>query len=558
MHPLSRVPQKIIPTDKIAFTQKLDGQWIASQKGVMGGRSIKIDLNLKDKPSQKKIKELMKQAFKEGSSLARQITNEETSVQYSLKKYPIDICLTIEGPAILAPPYTAAKIQDRNEGLLAHLYARFTGVFKSFLASSDGNVALSAGHLSKGAHPSEPVKIVQNLIDSEMLDLQLHSNAPSNFFEAHSQYNKDISLLHHLFSFPYKKNLSRMDRLKEHECVLFSMPGEGHMMMAMAIKQNDGLFTFYLANSGLKADHYHHKKYNARGERIYQQVYVIEDIPKENLKDFIKFYLKSKNSKRDRIVKMYEEMQRLGVSKNVDDSRFWNTAQVGGSCAGDAEKAMLRAVLSKESYSKLKAHLDTHNAFKLYKLISSKTQTSYLTKVGLLEIVKILQSKKLNQEMGDALEQIKQKTEKQIHKSKALHLPSKLKKIIFKDYANLAPPFKEPDDLLKRVCFLIADGKYDEAHAIILQLYSLPFVEEANESERLVVRNIMALYKHDTVRSRELLNLYYGLSKVIVNRGIHLVEEEYALDQSIGYDYTHAKIQKFYPEDPWVFSNSNK
>ncbi|KIA78301.1 hypothetical protein [Parachlamydia acanthamoebae] len=56
MHPLSRVPQKIIPTDKIAFTQKLDGQWIASQKGVMGGRSIKIDLNLKDKPSQKKLK----------------------------------------------------------------------------------------------------------------------------------------------------------------------------------------------------------------------------------------------------------------------------------------------------------------------------------------------------------------------------------------------------------------------------------------------------------------------------------------------------------------------
>jgi len=569
--------QRIIPEGEIKKTQQA-GKWIATQNGYIGGRHVKIEVEIeKEKISSRKIKSLMKEAFAKASYIAQifDIKDDKTSsFDFSsngkitqnfktatasvvhkkvLEKNRSEIHLALEEEIPLNPP---VKVEENPK--LPSIWKKTLTKILSFLNETsiryhrNAHLALSAEHLSYESQHNIPVEIVQDLLESEKLSVNLHPNAPSNFFKAHKTFSmtRDFE--------PYKIT-REINRMAIGECALLYMRTPGHSINGMAVKQPNGQLTYYQSNTGMGIRN-HHSKTNKRGEKIYQQVYVIENIPVTQFQQLISQYkteiagATSKDAKK-KVSWLYDKLKTLGPSKLVEDPRYWNTDQVGGSCTGGAEKAMLRAVLTKESFHELKIQLEVHSAFKMYKNLMSGKDTSYVNKVGILEIVKKLQSRKLNLEMKIALGNIQKYTESQIDKKKELNLSPKLRKTIFKEYAQVDPSSHAPVDLFKRIGFFIAAGQYENAKKLINELADLPRPEPHNPEEEKVILNLIKLYKSDKFRNRELIRIFAMLGGVI-NRRVLMTSldpakksDKIILDGifDILHDYLSGKIKKYFP-----------
>ncbi|PJD95631.1 MAG: hypothetical protein CK425_07985 [Parachlamydia sp.] len=579
--------QRIIPEGEVKITQQ-SGKWIAIQNGYIGGRRVKIEVEIgKEKISTRKTKSLMKEAVKNASYIAQgfDINDDKTSsfdlssngkITQHFKTSALSIVhekfkdwLGKDAPKALGKnrseihlvlgeeiPLNPLEKVEENPKLPSFWKKTLTKIL-SFLNAKpirlhrNAHLGLSAEHLSKGSLSQIPVEIVQSLLESEVLSVKLRSNAPSNFFAEHKKLST-------AWDFEPSKINQKIKQMAVGECALFYMHVPGHSINGMAVKQPDGRLTYYQSNTGAGIRN-HHSKLNKRGEKIFQQVYVIENIPVSQFRHFLSQY-KTEIAKAPRDIKkninwLYTTLKTMGPSKLVDDPCYWNPDQVSGSCAGGAEKAMVRAVLTKESFHTLKVQLETHSVFKMYKDLLSGKDTSYVNKVGILEIVKKLQSRELNVEMKIALETIQKYTESRIDKRKELKLSSKLRKTIFKEYAQVDLSSRDPVDLFKKIGFHIASRHYAEAEKLMIEFALLPRPEHPNPEEEKVIVNLISLYKSDKFRTRELIRLYFMLGWA-ANRRLLLDSPDPArkLDpalsdwiSSIAHDYLSGKIRKYYP-----------
>jgi len=315
-------------------------------------------------------------------------------------------------------------------------------------------------------------------------------------------------------------------------------------------------YTLNLANSG-QGINFHKKRLGSDGEMEYQKVYVVKNIPPAQLKKFIGSYgrIKMLDSAvslfypafSDKMIKwLYRHLPKLGATVREKDARFWGKPQIGSSCTGQAELALLKANLATESYDKLQTHLRIHSIFKMYKQLVSGFDTHYSAKISLLEMVKRLQAGELNPKMRASLIEIQKKVEPRLNRQKALKLPRALKTKIFKDYAKVDPQDLKPDSLLKRACFLMANNRYQEAHQVLAILYSLP--NKSNPAEVDVAKTIMKLYEAERGVPLELINLYYGVSEILQNRGLPISNQKH---YKLSLIHSYAEIKSLFPASPW-------
>ncbi|MCA2538868.1 MAG: hypothetical protein IM550_06375 [Microcystis sp. M54BS1] len=575
--------QKIQPEGGILVSRSAN-KIIATQKGYFGGRIVKVEVELlPSKASNRAIKTQMKKALAIANFLVsdpetrnKQVTSlhvtQTGEVEQRFKSTPpitvdlakrskkiphqafqkniVELTLRFEGKSSLHPP-TAAAQHDQLNTLHKILF-----IIKRFLKSIEApelkspkrsaRLALSAEHLSSGSYSNLVVHIVQKVIGSEKASLKLAPGAPRNFFEAYRQYDKAKApeTAHYV-----NKNLEKLD---VNECLLFSMRIPGHAMSGMVIKQPDGNLTYFHSNTGAGIRNHYSKK-NARGEVLFQQVYVIQNIPPKQFQQFMKDFTHKKvefTSKKidESTAWVYKKLSTLGPSKFVDNPRFWSTAQVGGSCTGGAEKAILKAVLTKKSFQTLQTHLQVHNVFKMYKKLIDKDDSSYHNKVGILEIVKILQAKQLNQEMRDALDTVRIETEKRLNKKEEIELSQSFKSKIYKEFAQIDPNTKNPEDILKHLCFLFASGDYPKAGQLIASFRKFPPSSKPTPQEIAAAGMLVKLYNADIYHTREMINLYYHLSQLLIQRGHSSKLTKKMIHQATS-EYFRGKIQKYYPPD---------
>lgn len=578
--------QKIQPEGGILVSRSAN-KIIATQKGYFGGRIVKVEVELlPSKASNRAIKTQMKKALAIANFLVsdpetrnKQVTSlhvtQTGEVEQRFKSTPpitvdlakwskkiphqafqknaVELTLSFEGKTLLEPP---TKVASPHQLTLLQkiiiLVKRFLGPEATTLnkIKRSARLALSAEHLSSGSYSKMVVHIVQDAISSEKVSLKLAPGSPKNFFEAYRQYDK--ARAPETSAYVNK----RLEKLGAGECLLFSMRCPGHAMGGMLIKQSDGNLTYYHSNSGAGLGKHHSKK-NARGELLFQQVYVIENIPPKQFQKLMKDYTQKKEefsqaddlqARADKSIDwLYHNLSKLGPSKVVENPRFWSTAQIGGSCTGGAEKALLKAMLEKKSFQNLEAHLQVHNVFKMYKKLIHGDDSSYHNKVGILEIVKDLQTKQLNQGLRDALDAVKTETKKRLNKRKELKLPQSLKSKIYKEYAQIDPTTQKPEDILKHLSFLLTSGDHAQAEQWIVSLSKSPPLKP-NPEEVAATETLVKLYDADKYRTREMINLYYHLSQVLIQRG-HTSASLRKFKNQARSHYFKGKIQKYYPPD---------
>lgn len=582
-----RKNQSIHPYGVVALTATPGGELVASQKGYIGGHVVRVEVVIHQKnPSKRKIQGQMRQAFKKASLAMHELQPADASLTFlkitpegKLEKYafadkPPDIIsskflpkknvetkLAFEGPLSPKPPLKTYEIRDVEPGKLEKGWQKIARLFQIFSLHPQGHlrgahIALSAEHLdTHGSHGEMPVKIVQKLFDSETLTIKLSPEAPSNFIEAHRQYSKQTM---DLTPFYHRLLIRKFEQLAPGQCHIFSMGTLSHMMTGMVKKEANGTYTFYQANSGQGID-FHPKKLDPDGNMEFQKVYVVKNIPPKQLKKFISSYGRIKMVDTtislfyprfsDFMVKwLYQHLPKLGTPIREKDERFWGKPQIGASCTGQAEIALVKACLTDESCDQLQTHLKIHSVFKMYKQIVTGFDTHYSAKISVLEMVKHLQSGQLNPKMRASLEEIQKKIENRLHRQKALKLSRTSKNTIFKEYAKIDPLDQKPANLLKRACFLMASNQTQEAHQVLAQLYRLPRDRMPDQAEIEVTKTFIKLYKAERGIPLELLNLYYGAAQILLHRRIPVPPNTY---YKLTVLHSYAEMQHLFPTSPW-------
>lgn len=585
-----RESQKIKAYGSIEVIDQPQGR-MAIQKGYIGGRTVQIEIPIANMQSKRRINNQMQKAIKQGNFLALGLKKSEDDLAFleinreNILKKASDTKNTIESVPVRSwnsqsriprhkispmtlkfmgtyfepPLLSASKIRSKKTWNLFSFFP-FNQLNKEYLSvKTKARIAVSAEHMAKGAHSQSTRKLIQKAMNSEKVDIQLHKKAPSNFLEAYKSY---------VFN---KKNLPRylflnrqIKRLAPGECHIFTIPIYRHAMVGMVVKQQNGCFTYYHCNSGHGLLS-HPMKSNLHSTKYLFQPYIVKDIPQKKLTKFISsyakkrflaenvyIYLPNKFSERfgERILKwIYQQLPDLGKRRVKHDQRFWQSSQIGGSCAGGAEKVLLKMTLTDKSFHDLFVSLKIKDIFKLYKDYPKSLDKNYLKHV-ILDMITDLKFEQLSQEMVDSLAAIKETLEQKPNRPKKLQLSSKLKKKIFREYAKIDPMSQNHEELLKKICYFIATNNYQAAHQMISDLYTQRHkftIEDAS-----VIYDILEIFKNEEEHDYSLMNLYYGLYKTL-DDGLYKILNGKFTNPFKSENYYQAEIYKIYPDSPWAW-----
>lgn len=567
--------QKIIPQGEIEISQQ-SGKWVASQAGYIGGRKIKLEVVVgPEKISLRKAKAIMKKALLEASFVAQEadFKNEKIStldlstdgivtqhfsnqepIKQNLKEWNnrdlpkplgqdiLEIHLIFEEKISFSPPKNApASKMKRLLKKIAHFLTpyRFT--------KTPSLLGLTAEHTAKGTPPLQPAKVIQKLIESETLNLQLRPGAPKNFFDAHEKYtNHPINWIQKLLN------------LTPGECYILNVSNIDHTMIGMAEMQPNGLLTYYHINTGEGIDH--HPSKTEKEQKIYQH-FIIRDIHPMLLYDTVVKKSALMALSPNAIDSFYEELLKLGKSEAIDSPHLWTSTQSGEACAATAEKALLKMVLDDESYRELERHLELNSVFKLFKHLQQGGRHSYPIKVGILEIVQKLKRKELNSELKEALDHIETQTRQRKVKTKHPKLDPSTKKEIFKVYGEITDPIGKQEDILKKALFYVAHDRFSEAHDLLALFDQLPKNGIAKENLKLLF-SYAIFYSSTQNKSRECINFF---NQVIPRLGQIIPPDDdpdlqqlpeniledakstfQAFKDTVGNDYLNTKTYKYY------------
>lgn len=318
-------------------------------------------------------------------------------------------------------------------------------------------VALTCGSLSIGTRTRRTVGLITDVMKKQC---ELFKNCiPHNFYQAYEEYQLRFS----------KKNIKNelsndLDNLKKGKCMIFNMSSKRHSMAGM-LKRGNHHYTFYKVNTG-KGVSRHRSKLDERGVCLYQVVQQIKKISKENAKCFLQtFPLKQLT-----VQSIYEDIIPILKGKekaDLEDSRYWNTKQIGRSCAGQSELSLLRIVMTQKNYEKFLIKLQEEAVAKLYKTIIKGSENCLCVKVAVVDIIKRLEH--LYIKKGKLLPKeiiIKRNTVQNMIEYKITKKAKKKLKPFFE--LNLKEK-KKPDfvKMIGTICYHLVQGQMENAFELL-------------------------------------------------------------------------------------------
>ena len=294
---------------------------------------------------------------------------------------------------------------------------------KKWIACRAAYAALSTDALALGSQKSKTVGILRRLMENKQ-ELFVGIK-PNNFKDAYLEYHRNSILVRRSDAW-----IEKIDSLKDGECMIVDMTTSTHSMTGMLKKVGD-TFTYFHSNTGGGLPKYHNSKIDdSTGLTTYQTVLVYEKISPDNAKQFLQRIPRFPSGSVENVYEKLIPILTTEKALEIEDTRYWDMGQAGGSCAGQSELALIQSLMSKEKYEIFYKSLLEESAIQMYKHIASALDTSYSAKVASLDIIRRLETmyRSWGQELPEDLQERRQKIEDVIkHK-----LPKSIKKTLSK------------------------------------------------------------------------------------------------------------------------------